>query len=90
MFSTILFALNIINIGVMAINDNKPKTMEWASFLTKWIKRVASTILLVEIVFLAVVGEFDKSTNPDSMDAWMIKHYPSFHSKLEYMGFRMQ
>jgi hypothetical protein len=90
MFSAILFALNIINIGFLAKGDGKPSTMKWALYLTNCIKTVASTILLIEIIFLAVVGEFKQTNNKNSMDYWMYSKYPKFYSKLEYIGFRMQ
>ena len=104
LFSTILFALNIINIGVMAINYNKPSTMKWARTLTSCIKIMASSILMTEILFLAVIGEYSMSCKNqpngehipgprcdiNSMDYWVFQKYPAFYSKLEFLGFRMQ
>jgi len=67
LFSTILFALNIVNIAYLAKGDVKEATIKHSKNISNWIKRIASVILILEILFLAIIGEFEK-TDPRSND----------------------
>ena len=52
----ILFSLNVLNIVWIVKGDNKPSTMRHSLSISIAIKRVASFILITEILFICFIG----------------------------------
>ena len=83
----VFIVLVLTNFAFIVKNDNKLSTISWSVKIATILKYYSATILILDILFIVFVGEFE-STDPDSLDQKMKKKIPFLYNNLDLIGFR--
>jgi len=56
--------------------------------IASFIKVFSIVVIILDLLFIMFIGEFEKVNKPKSMDQWFKHQYPTFYENLDIIGFR--
>lgn len=64
----LFFIVNIVNVVIMIVGVQTQSSLRTQERIAKFIKVFSITIIVIDIVFVIWIGEFEKPNKPDSFD----------------------
>jgi hypothetical protein len=64
----LFFIVNIVNVVIMIIGVETQSSLRTQETIAKFIKVFSITIIVIDIFFVVIIGEFEKPNKPDSLD----------------------
>jgi hypothetical protein len=84
----LFFIVNIMNLVILISGASTQASLKRQERIATFIKLFAIIIIVIDILFIFLIGEFEKKNKPDSLDQKFKKALPLFYNHLDIIGFR--
>jgi hypothetical protein len=84
----VFYVLNSINFAFIVRGVKKIGYLKQSLAVSNMIKIYSLLVMVIDIIFICFIGEFEKPNQPDSLDQKFKRAYPNIYNQLDMIGFR--
>lgn len=84
----VFFALTNINLFLLIRGSRTESSLNQSVCVTNIIKVYSLVVMVLDLTFICLVGEFEKPSQHNSLDQRFKRAYPGLYSQLDIIGFR--
>jgi len=84
----IFYIFNTVNFALIIRGSKSLKYVQQSLRVTNCIKVYSLLILIIDILFMCFIGEFEKPNQPNSLDQKFKDAFPTVYNNLDIIGLR--
>jgi len=84
----IFFIVNVVQAVILISGTSTRRSKKNQERIATFIKILAIVIIVIDILFIFCIGEYEKKAKPDSIDQKFKKAWPWLYDNLDIIGFR--